>query len=164
MKPVELSLKNKFCLLFGFSFFVFFLAQCGEPKEKNKNGEVKADPAGCVKKPLNPNGESELALLMRAMRDNAESLKEQIKKGEITDKFPEAFLKIYTATPTDADTKHDSYDAFARNYIYNLQELYKFPKAELTKNYNAVINSCLSCHSDHCPGPVKTIEKLKIAE
>jgi len=162
---MESSLKNKFSLLVALSFFIFFLAQCTEPKEKNKSTEeVKSDTASCIKKSVNPNGDSELALLMRQMLKNAEGLKEQVKQGKLTDKFPEEFLKIHTATPTDADTKHDSYDSFARNYIYNLQELYKSPKTELTKNYNTVINSCLSCHGDHCPGPIKTIKKLKIEE
>ncbi len=161
---MELSLKNKFPLVIVSGLFIFFLAKCGEPKDKNQTETVKTDSTSCVKKSVNPNGDSELALLMREMRANAENLKKQIKKGEITDKFPEAFSKIQTATPTDADTKHDSYNAFARNYIFNLQELYKSPKTELTKNYNAVINSCLSCHSDHCPGPIKTIKKLLIEE
>lgn len=161
---MELSSKNKIALLFSLAFFVFFLAQCGEPKQENKSAEVKTDSSNCVKKPLNPNGESELALLMRAMRDNAIALKEQIKAGKIAGTFPEEFLKIHTATATDADTKHESFNSYARNYIFNLQELYKSPKAALTKNYNAVINSCLSCHSDHCPGPIPTIKKMQIAE
>ncbi|HWY37894.1 MAG TPA: hypothetical protein VNY73_05005, partial [Bacteroidia bacterium] len=60
------------------------------------------------------------------------------------------------------DTKHVSFDAFAAGYVDNLQLLCRSSKAEYVKNYNAVINSCLNCHSDHCPGPIKTIEKLKI--
>jgi len=162
---MELSSKNKFSLFLLAVFFVLLLAECGQPKEKEAGvKEAQSDTTICKKKPINPNGDSELALLMREMLHSSESLKEQIKKGNLPEKFPEAFLKIHTAKPTDADTKHDSYDAFATNYIDNLQLLYKSPKAELTKNYNAVITACISCHSDHCPGPIKTIEKLKITE
>ena len=160
---MESSLKNKFSLLLLFGVSVFFLAQCAQEKDENKKAaEVKTDTTSCTKKPVNPTGDSELALLMRDMLHSSESLKEMVKQGKLPEKFPEVFLKIHTAKPTDSATKHDSFDAFATNYIDNLQLLYKSPSKDLSKNYNAVINSCLSCHEEHCPGPIKTINKLKI--
>jgi hypothetical protein len=132
------------------------LEQCGEPSETDKKENV----ATCKIKPVNPNGDSELSLLMREMMRSADSMKTVIKSGNVPEKFPDAFLKIHTAKPTDDDTKHASYDAFATNYIDNLQILCKSPKAESIKNYNVVVNSCINCHNDHCPGPIKTIEKL----
>lgn len=141
------------------------LAQCSNNNEKQSGEKAKTESATCVAKPLNPNGDSELALLMREMKSSSESLKEKIKqpfqewKGE---KFPEEFLKIHTAQPTDSETKKASFDGFANSYITNLQTLYQSPKEELTKNYNAVITSCANCHSEHCPGPLSAIKKLKI--
>lgn len=113
--------------------------------------------------PLNPNGDSELSVLMREMMSSSQNLREMVSKGELPKEFPEAFLKIHTAKPTDSETKKASYEGHANNYIFNLQELYKSSsKEDLTKNYNAVINACASCHGEHCPGPLKAINKLKI--
>jgi cytochrome c556 len=156
-----LSLKNKFTVISALLIFTLFLVNCSG-SEKKPEEKAKADSIASCNKPLNPNGDSELALLMREMMGSASNLKEMIKKGELPEKFPEEFLKIHTAKPTDADTKKESFDDFATNYISNLQALYHSPKEDLTKNYNAVINACASCHSQHCPGPLKAINKLKI--
>jgi cytochrome c556 len=156
-----LLLKNKSFVISVLLFSVLFLANCsgGEKKQEEK---AKTDSIASCNKPLNPNGDSELALLMREMMGSASNLKEMIKKGELPEKFPEEFLKIHTAKPTDSDTKKASFDGFADNYLTNLQALYHSPKEDLTKNYNAVINACASCHSQHCPGPLKAINKLRI--
>lgn len=155
-------LKNKFLFL-SLAALIVFTIQCSSPEEK-KSSEASVDSTSCKKKPVNPNGDSELALLMRDMKKLCDTLKEQVLAGELKGSFPERFLKIHTATPTDADTKHESFDSYARNYIYSMQELYKSPKPDLKKKYNATIDACLSCHSDHCPGPIPTIGKLKITE
>jgi cytochrome c556 len=156
-----LSLKNKFTVVSYLLIAVLFLANCSDGNKKEAE-KAKADSLASCNKPLNPNGDSELAVLMREMMGSASNLREMIKQGNLPDKFPEAFLKIHTAQPTDSDTKKESFDAFANNYISNLQTLYSSPKEDLTKNYNAVINACASCHSQHCPGPLKAINKLKI--
>ena len=157
-----LSLKNKFFVFASLFFFIILLEQCSSNAEKAIDGTVAKDSVNCSTKPLNPNGDSELALLMRKMLHSSESLKEMIKQGNLPKEFPEEFLKIHSAQPTDSDTKKASFDGYANNYISNLNSLYKSPKEELTKNYNAVIAACASCHSEHCPGPLTAINKLKI--
>lgn len=139
----------------------FLMAQCSNEKPAGETAKKDSITTSC-NKPLNPNGDSELALLMRDMMHSSENMKEMVKQGKLPDKFPEEFMKIHTAKPTDSDTKKASFDGYASNYIYNLQTLYNSPKAELTQNYNAVINACVSCHTEHCPGPLKAINKLKI--
>lgn len=158
---MALSLKNKFLVVISLLFFVLLLAQCSSNNEEKTIIEAK-DTTSCTTKPLNPNGDSELALLMREMLHSSENLKEMIKQGNLPKEFPEAFLKIHTAKPTDSETKKTSFDGFANNYLSNLQMLYNSPKDELTQNYNSVITACANCHSEHCPGPLKAINKLKI--
>ncbi len=156
-------LKNKLSVVLFLMSVVLLLSQC-TGNEKQPVKEAETTKISCSEKPLNPNGDSELALLMREMKSSAESLKEKIKKRELPEKFPEEFLKIHTATPTDSDTKKESFEGFATNYINSLQTLYNSPKGELTQNYNAVITACANCHSQHCPGPLKAINKLKIEQ
>ena len=145
----------------GWAFVVLLLTHCSG-SEKKAGEAAKTSGAACVEKPLNPNGDSELALLMRQMMISSESLKEKIKQGNLPENFPEEFLKIHTALPTDSETKKESFEGYASNYIYNLKTLYHSPKDDLSKNYNAVITACANCHSQHCPGPLKAINKLKI--
>ena len=158
---MALFLKNKFVVITILVFFVLILVQCSNG-EKQSREKIKTDSASCTKKPLNPNGDSELALLMREMKSSSESLREKIKQGNLPEKFPKEFLKIHTAKPTDSETKKASFDGFADSYLNNLQTLFHSPKEDLTKNYNAVITACANCHSEHCPGPLKAINKLKI--
>jgi hypothetical protein len=158
-----LSLKNKLLVLSALFAIILSMANCSsnEPKQES----IKADSTNCEKpKPLNPNGDSELALLMRKMMHTSESLKEMIKQGNLPKAFPEEFLTIHTAKPTDSETKKASFDGFASSYVSNMKTLYASPKDELTKNYNAVVTACVNCHSEHCPGPLKAINKLKISE
>jgi hypothetical protein len=153
--------KSKFLLFIIGVTFVLFTAQCGDADQtKQQDATAQKDTAACKKPPVNPNGDSELAVLMREMLHSADTMRANIKSGNPPGKFPEAFLKLHTAKPTDADTKHESFDAFATNYIDNLQILCRSSQVESVKNYNAVINTCLGCHNEHCPGPIKTIEKL----
>ncbi|HEX8515203.1 MAG TPA: hypothetical protein VF868_03315 [Bacteroidia bacterium] len=143
-------------------FFTLFAAHCSDGNHNKDAAKAKTDSTANCAKPLNPNGDSELAMLMREMMSSASTLKEMIKQGTLPKEFPEEFLKIHTAQPTDSETKKASFEGFADNYISNLQALYNSPKEDLKRNYNAVVNACASCHSQHCPGPLKAINKLKI--
>lgn len=133
-------------LFFGILACIFF-TQCNNASDK---------------KPLNPNGDSELALLMRMMNDSTASIKELVIQGKLPDKFPEAFLKIHTATPTDSTVKTEEFEAFAASYVEGLKQLYQSSPSELETNYNSFVQRCINCHQSVCPGPVKAIKKLKI--
>lgn len=158
---MALSLRNKISI-FSFAFVATLLVNCSQ-KQEEKAVADKTDSTACkTAAPVNPNGDSELSVLMRKMLHTSESLKDMIKKGNVPDKFPEEFMKIHTAKPTDSETKKASFNGFADNYLDNLNALYHSPKEELTTKYNAVINSCVSCHTEHCPGPLRAIRKLKL--
>lgn len=158
-----LSLKNKYSVLVLFVCLTGLFSQCSHGIEK-KDAVANKDTSACAANKINPNGSSELSVLMRSMLKSSASMKELIKQGKLPEKFPEEFLKIHTAQPTDADTKKPSFDGFASAYLTNLNNLYHSPKEQLKQNYNAVVNACVSCHSEHCPGPLVAIRKLSIPE
>lgn len=163
---MALSLKNKITLV-ACSVLVVLLVNCGHKsgeKAAETTATVSVDSSSCKKEvvSLNPNGDSELALLMREMRDSAVSFKEMIKAGKIPDKFPEIFLKIHTAAPTDSETKKPSFNGYADAYLNSLKELSKSNNSNAKLNYNAVVQACENCHSEHCPGPLSAIRKLKL--
>ncbi|MBK9282964.1 MAG: hypothetical protein IPM51_01445 [Sphingobacteriaceae bacterium] len=132
---------------------------------KNENAKVVEDTTtdkNCVNLDLNPNGSSELSLLMRDMLNHAESMKESVLAGKWPSEFPEKFKEIHTAIPTDEFTKRNTFDGFAKNYLDCIKALNEMNQGNLIEKYNNVIQACESCHSEHCPGPLKIIRKLKI--
>ncbi|HJM16045.1 MAG TPA: hypothetical protein QF851_01180 [Flavobacteriales bacterium] len=108
-----------------------------------------------------PNKDSELAILMRDLVENTEKVKKQIINGEEIEFFIE-FKKLHTAVPTEVNLRDDGlYTAFTESYIYSVKELINTKNDKATL-YNNMIQSCINCHQQICPGPVKRIRKLKI--
>lgn len=139
----------KFLVFFAIALLVLF-SHCRNTSENDKS--------------LNPNGDSELALLMRMMADSTASLKEIVKQGKLPERFPEAFLKIHSAIPTDPTVKTPEFEAFAASYVEGLNQLYNSSPDDIRINYNSLVQRCVNCHQASCPGPVKRIKKLFLEE
>jgi hypothetical protein len=108
-----------------------------------------------------PNKDSVLAILMRDVVENTVKLKNQIVNGEKIDFFME-FEKLHTAIPTDSDVRDDGrFTSFADSYISTIKELIN-SEEDKTSLYNNMIQACVRCHEQICPGPVKRIKKLRI--
>ena len=108
-----------------------------------------------------PNKDSELAILMRDVVENTEKVKNQIVNGEEIDFFIE-FEKLHTAVPTDSEVRDDGqFTSFANNYISTVKKLIN-TNGDKKELYNTMIQSCVNCHQQICPGPVKRIKKLRI--
>jgi hypothetical protein len=113
---------------------------------------------------VNPNGSSELSILMRKMYDHAAAARVQVTSGKLLNTFPREFLSIYTAAPTDSFTKNNTFNPFADAYLLSLNQLTSSGKENLVENYNGLVTACITCHSQHCPGPVPKMKKLLIPE
>ncbi len=130
-----------------------------EKIEPTKNGSSCS-----IKEPLNPNGDSELALLMREMYDTSVSLKTSITKAILPRDFPQRFRSIHSAKPTDPTVKTETFKILADEYLKGLKALSNSKKGELKTNYNESVQKCINCHEAFCPGPIKKIVKLKFTE
>ncbi len=162
MKPKVLLLKSRSLFTASLIAVILFFVTCSEePVSKGKEIE-QTKQENCAAPKVNPNGDSELALLMRSMTKNFTSVKAEVEKGNLPAAFPKEILTIHTAKPTDEDTKKESFTAFADSYINNATTFYASDKSNLKENYNNVINACYNCHSEHCPGPLTVINKLKL--
>ncbi|MCG3166924.1 MAG: hypothetical protein POELPBGB_02707 [Bacteroidia bacterium] len=139
-------MRNKVVLLVFFVAVVFVFSNC----DRNKS--------------LNPNGDSELAVLMRAMADSTDAWKQMTLQNKMPQKFPDAFLKIHTATASDSMMKTPEFDALATSYVEGLNLFYQSSPSELKTNYNSLVQRCINCHNSHCPGPLKRIKKMVIEE
>lgn len=109
----------------------------------------------------NPNGSSELSTLMRDMQQYTNRAKEALKSGAKPEPYPAKFDKIHTAKITEGMSKSDYYKSFADLYVMSVKNYAKSTKADRVETYNNMVSACLACHSQHCPGPVPVIKKMK---
>ncbi len=141
--------------LFQILFFSLIIACSNSKKE-------------CEEQPINPNGESELALLMRELHNNTLDIKKNLFLNDSTsvnelsadfvDKFKYNYLAIRTASPTESNLrKNGIYNGYADLYINSSE---KFLKYNSKKNYNLMINNCIQCHEHFCLGAISKINKL----
>ena len=132
-------------------FFLFFGFACSN----------SLDEGGCeLKKPINPNGDSELALLMRDMADDADRMREQIKKGEKPEVL-KRFETIHSAVATEpGKVKNEEFKTFANAYLTSIKSLQKATAEESKLYFNGLVETCMNCHTAFCPGPKMRIKKL----
>lgn len=126
------------------------------------NKETDDSEAGTAADKINPNGSSELALLMRHMFDAAMYSKNQIIKGNDAEMTVE-YEKILTAKPTDSSMiDYPEFKPLAKSYISAMERLDTVSKDNAPQAHMAVVSTCKSCHTISCPGPMERIEKLEL--
>lgn len=139
------------CVLFLISFSVV-IQSC------NQNEKSDAE-----KKIVNPNGDSELALLMRDMADHVTEQKKNLSEGKMPSAYPDKFNTITTAKPTEEKMKGNDFDNMAAFYLKNLKSYCESKSLQdAIDNHNMLVQSCAVCHEQTCPGPLTRINKLKM--
>lgn len=148
-------MKNNIKLLLSFlSVFIIFTS-CGEDQKES------SAPITVVQQPINPNGDTELALLMRAMFEEAQTIKTQIDQGEpITVTLNHE--DILTAEATEPEKAASAaYKAFADTYLQSIKNLQTAAPNEKLGAYENMVVNCMACHTAICPGPMVKIKKLQ---
>ncbi len=135
------------------------LVACGDEPVK----EELLDVSKIEVSETNPNGDSELALLMRKMFEDGEDIKALItnNEGNITQEYIQELERIHTATPTDADVKTPEFEAYTKLMIEEANVLFS-SDSNRVQGFNNLVNRCIDCHQSFCPGPIKRIKKLTI--
>jgi len=125
----------------------------------NKNQEQKKQD----KTPLNPNGDSELAIVMRTMMESGKTMKAEVESNKTISKYPEEIKEVTTAKPTDGMIKdRNVFNGLANFYLATLDSMY-IPAIDTKKQFNHVVKSCVDCHESYCHGPIPAIKKLYIS-
>ena len=141
------------------ALFIILSSSCRNNSEEHQADDNKKD---CVNPDaVNPNGSSELAILMREMTVFSQLLNESILRDSFIP-LPDNFKTIHTAIPTDSTVKGTIFNGHAELYLNSLDVLYKGEKSDRINNFNNMITTCISCHENFCRGPIKRITKLKI--
>lgn len=156
-QPNIIKMKSFFKLLFCASVCLMAIEACQQTEKPEEKEQTILK-----KKTHNPNGDSELALLMRDMFDEAERIKKNIKNGqEFEVKLDhEKILTAHATEPEKANSQQ--FKDFAKMYLANLEQLKKSNEENVEMVFQSLVSSCLSCHQQLCPGPMVRIKKLKM--
>lgn len=153
---------NKYCYQIAIgSLILFFLSACCPDDQKSVGGKSKKTTLKESK--VNPNGDSELALLMRLMYDQSDSIRQIIiDGGELLSRDLIAkFEEIHTAIPTDPDVRDDGFSAFSNQIVQDMNRIWDADTGRV-EQFNLFVDRCIQCHTVYCPGPIKKIQRLKI--
>lgn len=132
---------------------------CSEEKVKEVKCEPKVEESTTSGKMYQP---SELALLMRTMHEELLAVKGWVKSGEkIPDSLNLTYEKIKTAHKTKGMGEGPEFNAFSTIFLTRMDSLEKVQDIE---TYNQMVQACLDCHNNYCPGPIPKIKKMKIKE
>jgi len=112
--------------------------------------------------PLNPNGDSELALLMRQMATESDSIRAAVLRGDSHPVWTR-LQDLHSATPTDPTVTGPVFEGFANAFINSVKNFENSDSLRL-KHFNAVVDGCMQCHQEFCPGPMKRIAKLYVTQ
>ncbi len=147
-------MQSKITLFIIALFFPSFLVSCNESKQCASEESAQVEP-------INPNGDSELALLMRAMFDDAMQMKKQVANGQpVTSKLD--YEKILTAHATQPEkAASPEYKAFATGYLQTMKALETATPQQASTIYDNMVENCMACHQVLCPGPMVKIRKLR---
>ncbi len=138
----------------------FFMA-CSQQKTDEEPITEKQENTTEIWKPDMAN-RSELALLMRNMWDENMLRKKQLLNGEPVDSFPKSYYTVHSAVATDPTVKTDIYASFADLFLAQMQQINTAPDSAKIKAFNIMVETCITCHTEYCPGPIPTIKKLRI--
>lgn len=109
-----------------------------------------------------PNDDAPLALLMRDMFRDMEEIKEAVEKGEAIKSYLVKHQEILKARPTNPDVKTVTFELMGNAYLESLSLVENSQQEELISNYKMLVETCLACHQNYCPGPIKRIHLLNL--
>ncbi len=113
--------------------------------------------------PLNPNGDSELAIVMRTMMESGKQMKNEIENKLPPSAYPEEIKTITTAKPTDGMIEdRNVFNGFANFHMATLDSIY-YKDVDQKVQFNHMVKSCVDCHENYCHGPIPAIKKLYIS-
>lgn len=149
------------CLLIVVGLFVQSCDNTPNKETTEANHTAVQDSIDACAPIKDPNNPKPMALMMRQMAANADSMKAKINRGETLDSLQYPFIRFYTVEPTDPNVLEPNFFEKARLFQAAYKEVFQHP-TEQKKYYNLMIQACVNCHQNYCSGPLKRIRKLPI--
>jgi len=121
-----------------------------------------SDSVTCAVKPVNPNGDSELSILMREMAVWTDSCKAAIMYDRTIPAKPEKLNTLHTAKRTDENINESIYASMATLYQSKVTAFESANEVNDVELFNGMVDACVSCHNNFCQGPLVRINKMYI--
>lgn len=105
--------------------------------------------------------DSELTILMRDMFTYYKGIKGDIQKDSLSEKV-KIFQSIHQAVATSPEkSSSELYQSMASIYVKSAERLNQIG-TDKKNTFNQMVDNCMSCHQQMCPGPMVRIKKLYI--
>ena len=122
---------------------------------------IPGSPDNPIKSEINPNGDSELAHLMRKMLKDLQEVRPLVLGQNQVNTPVKGHERIRCSWPSDPGIRGPLFGSLSDTYLATLGHF----ETQTTPNidsYNGVVAACLGCHSNFCPGPIHLIQNLWI--
>lgn len=119
---------------------------------------IPGSPGNLIKSARNPNGDSELAVLMRQFVDDLREVQPLLEAGQPVKKLFPTHRRMRCAWPTRPEERNQDYDTRAQGYLAAVRA---FDDQPGKATYNAIIAGCIHCHAQSCGGPLDFIDGMK---
>lgn len=97
---------------------------------------------------------------MREMFDDAQRMKRALDAGK-KPTVERSFTEIRTAAATrESKVDNPEYKALAEHYLHLLESFDESSLENARPIYTAMVQSCMNCHAQVCPGPMVRIKQL----
>ncbi len=157
----------KFSIILFFLIFIFACSKFSKNEKQTDNPistekvDTSSKSSSCSKPIKDPNHPKPMALMMRMMADNADSMRAQLLRGEHLDASHYPFMKFYLVEPTDTSVLKMQFYENARLFQEAYTDMLKTTSTQ-KQLYNVTIGKCVNCHEMYCNGPLKRIRKMFI--
>ncbi len=112
---------------------------------------------------INPNGDTELALLMREMYADGMQMKAAIENGDAPESHIDVSRLAVAEATVPAKVASQEFQAYAIVYQSLIQSMHEAEDEDKIGNYRALVNTCVTCHAAFCPGPLERIKKMELS-
>jgi hypothetical protein len=119
---------------------------------------IPGSPGNLIKSERNPNGDSELAVVMRLFVDGLRDSRLMIEAGEPVKPLFPVHRVMRCAWPTVPSERDEGYDARSKAYLNVVRYFDESPSKD---TYNAIVSNCVACHQVSCGGVIEFIESLR---
>jgi hypothetical protein len=124
---------------------------------------VPGSPGHLIPSEINPNGASELAVLMRRFVSDWRAVQTGLRDHQPLPKGPRfpVHARLRCSWPTEPADRNEAFDGFAQAYLGAVKAFDQKPSAAAL---NQVVASCRACHESTCSGPLVVIDSLRLPE
>lgn len=119
---------------------------------------IPGSPGHLIPSERNPNGDSELATIMRGFVHDLEAARLEVAAGRVPQAMFERHRRMRCAWPTNPRERDEGYDQRALAYLFAVRQ---FEAAPSQATYGAIVANCVACHQASCSGVIPFIETLQ---